>query len=186
MTAIQSKKQVRQEQKARLKSFLEEQPERKEAEEKALYEKFFSSPDWRSAQTIALTMAMPFEVATRPIMEAALKAGKTVLTARVEAGKQLSFVRIDEQTTFQPVGSFGLLEPVEGPVFDLSQIDLMLVPGLAFDQQTGQRLGFGGGYYDRVLADYPGATASLALSVQQRAGWLVDDFDQAVQTIISN
>ncbi|MCG4787991.1 5-formyltetrahydrofolate cyclo-ligase, partial [Roseburia faecis] len=74
----------------------------------------------------------------------------------------MEFVQIDEDTEFEETG-FGVLEPLAGMVLQPQEIDLIVVPGVAFTA-NGKRLGFGGGYYDRYLANYLGKTVSLALT----------------------
>lgn len=54
-----------------------------------------------------------------------------------------------------------------GQVVDKSEIDLIHVPGLVF-QSKASRIGYGGGYYDRYLADYTGKTVSTIYSIQQK------------------
>ena len=97
----------------------------------------------------------------------------------------MEFVAIDEDTTFEET-SFGVLEPVDGTVIPAEEIDLMVVPGVAFTT-TGKRLGFGGGYYDRYLANYQGATISLALNTQVAAEdeWEADPFDIRVNKVLT-
>lgn len=65
---------------------------------------------------------------------------------------------------------------------DKSEIDLIHVPGLVF-QSTGYRIGYGGGYYDRYLADFAGKTVSTIYSIQQKE-FQPDAFDQAVQEVL--
>jgi 5-formyltetrahydrofolate cyclo-ligase len=80
------------------------------------------------------------------------------------AGQRLRFHR----ATFQPLlperfgplvpGAFGLLEPAAtAPEVPIDALDVVIVPGLAFDAE-GRRVGFGGGFYDRTFGERGGAT----------------------------
>ncbi|MDP4171615.1 MAG: 5-formyltetrahydrofolate cyclo-ligase, partial [Bacillota bacterium] len=66
-----------------------------------------------------------------------------------------------------------------------SQIDLQIVPGLAFDT-AGFRLGFGGGYYDRYLKEFTGVTLSLAFVPQIIGNLPIEPHDIPVSKIITN
>lgn len=68
-----------------------------------------------------------------------------------------------------------------------NELDLIVVPGLAFALDSHARLGFGGGYYDRFLKKYPTKTIALANSrmVFEHAQWPVENFDVPIQTIIT-
>ena len=67
----------------------------------------------------------------------------------------------------------------------MKEIDLIVVPGLLFSSR-GFRIGFGGGFYDRYLADYQGETCSLVFSEQLYDDWEVEDFDIPVQKIYTD
>lgn len=67
------------------------------------------------------------------------------------------------------LGAYGILEPIEDKVIDKNEIDLVFVPGVAFDK-FGYRLGYGAGYYDRFLSDFKGIKVGLCYDFQ-----IVDD-----------
>jgi len=87
------------------------------------------------------------EVNLESFYEEQLKLGKTILLPRVE-GNQIKPVEWKgwQETT---ISSFGIREP-RGECFSTAKIDVVLVPGLAFDG-NGFRLGYGRGFYDRFL-----------------------------------
>ena len=99
--------------------------------------------------------------------------------------RQMEFVQIDEDTEFEETG-FGVLEPLAGKVLQPQEIDLIVVPGVAFTAD-GKRLGFGGGYYDRYLANYLGQTVSLALTTQlaDAVEWPVEDHDVMIGQVVN-
>lgn len=79
--------------------------------------------------------------------------------------KNLTFHQIYSFSDLRP-GPFGLLEPpVEHPKIELEKIELIFVPGVAFDL-TGGRIGYGGGFYDRVLSKVKGLKIGVAFSFQ--------------------
>ncbi|MBW1605669.1 5-formyltetrahydrofolate cyclo-ligase [Lactobacillus sp. Sy-1] len=151
-----------------------------------LYQQLFAHPDWQSAKTVAVTLSSAIELDTNPIIRQALSEGKRIVIPRTLPGFQMEFVTYDDQTQLFKT-RFGIMEPANGSGLAKALIDLIIVPGLAFASQTHDRLGFGGGFYDRYLADYQGATVSLALPAQlfDQPNWDVDRYDIKVQTIIS-
>lgn len=154
-------------------------------EERRLASKIFDTQEWLSAETIALTMSHSFEIDTAPLILHARHLGQKVVVPRTLPHHQMEFVTIDEGTDFVET-SFGVLEPEDGQVVTPDQIDLMVVPGIAFTL-AGDRLGFGGGYYDRYLDKYHGRTVSLAMTTQiaQPGEWEVDDHDHQIDHLIT-
>ena len=93
----------------------------------------------------------------------------------------MDFVVYDPQQLVKT--SFGLLEPQgDLEVVDVSQIDLIHVPGLAFTTE-GYRIGYGGGYYDRYLKHFSGHTLSTVYPCQIR-DFIPEDHDIPVQEVL--
>ena len=112
------------------------------------------------------------------MIQAALQLGKRICVPRTYPQGRMEFVEYDPDILEKT--RFGLLEPNEqGKVVDKAEIDLIHVPGLVF-QSKGYRIGYGGGYYDRYLADFAGKTVSTIYSIQHKK-FQPDVFDQAVQ-----
>lgn len=110
------------------------------------------------AGVVMAYLSMPEELDVDEIVRRGPDAGKTMLVPRVEAdvGRMIAIQCASLQAGLS-VSSYGIREPVAGEEFPVERIDLIVVPGLAFDR-AGNRLGRGGGYYDRFLAQ-PGLTA---------------------------
>lgn len=106
------------------------------------------APEIESATTIASYISYEFEPSTAEINEAFLRDGKVVVLPRMN-GDQLEWVRWDGDPT-QLVSKKKIMEPIGEALSDLSQIQAVIVPALKIDQ-SGFRLGQGGGFYDRAL-----------------------------------
>jgi len=114
------------------------------------------SPPWAKARIVALYMPIRGEVDTGLLHSRAWAEGKCVLLPRCIAGRrgEMELVVCKDTTDLAP-GLYGILEPLPAlPAIDLDDPKqaphLLMVPCLAVDRQ-GCRLGYGGGYYDRLL-----------------------------------
>jgi 5-formyltetrahydrofolate cyclo-ligase len=110
---------------------------------------FLSSAVYAAASTLALYCSIRSEVATSGLFAAAVQAGKRVLYPRT-VGATLEFVVVESLEALEE-SRFGICEPRSGEAFPLAAIDLLVLPGVAFDEK-GIRLGYGLGCYDRALA----------------------------------
>jgi 5-formyltetrahydrofolate cyclo-ligase len=122
---------------------------------------------FQAAKTVGLTIASFPEVDTVPLIEFCWENGKRVAVPKCNP--------LTHTMDFYEITSFDQLETVymklkepkvaETDYVSPESIDLMVVPGVVYSRE-GYRIGFGGGYYDRYLASYPGVTRSLAFAEQ--------------------
>ncbi len=129
-------------------------------------ERVMTSDLWRSAKTVGLYATTRTEIRTDGLFYEALRLGKTAAFPQV-LGDRLQFRVVNDVESLK-TGPFGIREPHSGDVVEASEMDLIILPGLAFDTQ-GVRLGYGRGYYDRALegrASGRGATAGLCYDFQ--------------------
>jgi 5-formyltetrahydrofolate cyclo-ligase len=115
-------------------------------------------PEFQRARTVLLFAAIDDEVDTWPILADALATGKAVAIPKIDRKRRMVDARElhDLEDGLAP-GIFGIMEPQGSEVVPPAAIDLVLVPARGFDR-AGNRLGRGGGYYDRYLAQ-PGLRA---------------------------
>ena len=134
------------------------------------------------AQTIVAYYALPDEVCTHQLLEELVAEGKTVLLPKVldEEGMELRRYQGPQDLC---EGAYHIMEPTGEAFPALSQIDIALIPGLAFDAQ-GHRLGRGKGYYDRFLTSFKGKTIGVCFDFQKVAEVPVDAHDIAVDRVV--
>lgn len=142
-------------------------------------------PQWKEAKTIALTKSMEIEFSTENIMILARNQGKQIVVPITFSNRQMRFAYWYPQTEFGK-NEFGIEEPIDPIWVNEEEIDLVIVPGLAYSKK-GERLGFGGGYYDCFLSQGEYDTVSLAYmeQVYETALWDVEKFDIPVEWVIT-
>ena len=118
--------------------------------------------DYKKAKTVAAFASTKGEIDTYPLLEGIMASGKKLALPHVSKDKtQLRFYEVTDLKKLSP-GEFGILCPEPVHAVPVDKIDLILVPGLAFDRK-GFRLGFGKGYYDRVLPQIRPDAISIGL-----------------------
>lgn len=158
----------------------------KQTIERKLTNQLINSDLWKHAKIIGITMAQGFEWDTKAIIDAAWKQGKIVCIPKCyPKEKELVFYQFESYDELEVV-YYHLLEPKpEAPKeINKARIDLLIVPGIVFDV-LGYRIGFGGGYYDRFLMDYPNKTISLVSTIQIVDHIPAESFDIPVQYLIT-
>ena len=150
-------------------------------------QQLYQTDVWMEASTIAITVSKAPEVDTFQIIRKGWEQGKRMVVPKCEPkSRKLNFRELKRFSELETV-YYGLLEPITTETESVSadEIDLVVVPGLAFSK-GGYRLGFGGGYYDRFLANYQGNTVSLAFKDQIVPEVPVESHDIPVQKIVSS
>ena len=146
-------------------------------------------PEFEVAPLVLTYVSYGTEVDTRALIDALLAEGRRVAVPRCDAAAHsMAFYEISCAKDLVP-GYHGIPEPVADiarPVTTAEMVgSVCLVPGLSFDGR-GQRLGYGGGYYDRFLAFYPGHKVGLCRSCQLSCTELPrDGHDVPVDFVVS-
>jgi len=142
-------------------------------------------PEWIVARSVLFYAPLPTEVDIWDLAMTALRLGKQVGLPRFDVDRKVySACRIRDPADIKP-GQFGIREAADrcAPL-ELNRLDLVLVPGLAFDLQ-GRRLGRGKGYYDQLLAAVRGKTCGVAFDEQIEREIPVEPHDVFVDCILT-
>jgi 5-formyltetrahydrofolate cyclo-ligase len=151
-------------------------------------QKLFQHPKWRASSTILCYVSFGSEVETHALIQEALRFKKRVIVPLHEAGSKET--PLSDLQRFGELGSShrGVLQvqPEFRHLVDPEIVDLTLIPGIAFDRQGG-RIGFGGGYFDRLLPKMPKAfRLALSFSAQMGATPLpLEKHDVRMQCIVT-
>lgn len=147
-----------------------------------------ASSEFNAAQTIHFYLATAVEVQTEEMIRETLRRKKRVVVPLVRP--ETNALTLSELIRFDPSqwqpGPYGIPEP--RPQYqrkvDPKEVDLWVVPGVAFDG-TGNRLGFGGGYYDRLLSGARGKKVGVAFEFQVVDRLPIEKTDHPVDLIIT-
>lgn len=183
---VNDKKALRKEVLARRNSLSFEEVKEKSA---AIAKKLFSLPEYASAGMVMYFLNFGKEVQTLTMVPATLSHGKRVVvpkTVHSERRMVLSEI-LDLEDDLAP-GLWNIPEPRPGKLRPVASeaIDLVIVPGVAFDEQ-GNRLGYGGGYYDRFFAGLRTGVplVALAFEIQVLPMVPVASWDRRVDLVIT-
>ena len=153
-----------------------------ENKSRVLGEKFAQTELYRQAKTIYGYLPYNQEVRTVPMLEQALRDGKQVAVPKVY-GEEMKFHYMTDLARVE-TGYAGIPEPFGDEPVAEDPNALVLMPGLAFDRE-GHRIGYGGGFYDKFLANEPGhPTVALCYDFQVLPRLETEEFDVPVDLVL--
>lgn len=159
----------------------------KKEKDNAIYEIIINGKEFIEAEVIFIYISFGKEVDTHNIIKYALKLGKKVCVPRVisrlNGMKALKISSLEELE----LSSYGILEPSDTAEEVKSQdMDLAIIPGLAFDLK-GDRIGYGGGFYDRFFSNTNLDIKKIALAYQFQIldRIPIEDHDMAIDCIVT-
>ena len=135
--------------------------EQRATESRVVFRRIENSDIFKQSSNVMLFASLPDELPTHRVIERWARA-KNVFLPRVK-GDDLEIIKFEPGSLKQ--GSFDILEPVGDDIVDPSVLDLVIVPGVAFDRH-GNRLGRGKGFYDRFLARTQAVTIAVCFDCQ--------------------
>lgn len=173
----------------RLRKTLADIP-REEVETKSLRaaHRLFEHPAYIKSEVIMVFLSLPTEIDTSPVVLRAWQDRKRVLAPKVSwSQRRMMPVEVRSLTDDLAVSQMGIREPVSGIPFPIGMIDLVIVPGLGFDEY-GHRLGRGRGFYDRFLAhpEFNGVACAMAFEDQMTPSVPVGPLDRHVDMLVTD
>jgi len=150
--------------------------------------RLFEQAEYIKAEVIMVFLSLANEIDTTPVVLRAWQSSKRVLAPKVSWNQRRMLpIEIRSLTDDLTVSTMGIREPATGIPFPISMIDLVLVPGLAFDEY-GNRLGRGRGFFDRFLAhpEFEGVACAMAFEEQMAAQVPVGPLDRRVDMIVTD
>lgn len=139
---------------------------------------------FQSAETVGLYMAIGGEVSLESLFAVCWQAGKRIcIPVFSPETKRYEMAEIKPETPCR-TGRYGIREPIAPSLVPMNDIDLVAVPGVAFDRH-GNRLGRGGGYYDRLLEGFRGHAVGVAFDFQLLPEVPTDKHDQSTGCIVT-
>lgn len=143
---------------------------------------------YKESRVILFYVSFGSEVDTLPLIERALKDDKKVLVPVTDKEKGILHLSHLQDLCELKRGTYGIMEP--GPEFlrfcPYQEVELAIIPGVVFDDK-GYRIGYGGGYYDRLLVHLKEDTYLVALAFEVQFGKKIpkEEHDQKVHCIIT-
>jgi 5-formyltetrahydrofolate cyclo-ligase len=149
---------------------------------KAIIDKLKNDNDYIKAKTVMFYVSKGNEVFTHDIIKEIIGKKKVVVPKMVD--HSICCCKLDDFDDMNE-SSLGILEPINEIKCDVSEIELIIVPGIVFDRE-GHRIGYGGGYYDKLLKDCNCKKIGLAFDLQIVNTIPADEWDEEMDKVISD
>lgn len=152
--------------------------------DEAIARHLMALPEFRAADHIFCFVSTAHEINTYPILEAILAAGKQLSVPRCTDANHIELRQITDLSLLLP-GAMGILEPPEtAPITDVDAVDFAVIPCMTCNH-AGQRLGHGGGHFDRFLSHYRGGTILLCRELLIRDEIPVEPHDYPIPWVLT-
>lgn len=153
-----------------------------------IYNKLINSELYLKAKNIFIYISFDKEIETKRIINKALNDKKKVYIPKIYIDdKSMKAIRLNSFEDLKE-NSMGILEPMDDSHYiDKKELDLIIVPGVVFDL-SGNRIGYGGGYYDRYLEDIKEISNKVVLAYDLQVIDFIEpeDHDIRIDYIITN
>lgn len=160
----------------------------KKKKDRAIEERVVNFNEFKFARTVFFFASFRSEVDTFSMIRRALDENKRIVLPKVE-GQNLGLYEIKSPDELAP-GYMGIPEPsvlTEDRKITIDDVDLIIIPGAAFDE-TGNRIGYGGGFYDRLLAELQHPVPVIAPTYEEQVidSVTVETHDKKVSIIVTD
>ncbi|MBI3385915.1 5-formyltetrahydrofolate cyclo-ligase [Candidatus Gottesmanbacteria bacterium] len=150
----------------------------------AICQKLIKLPQLARVRTICVFFSLEGEVDIRPFISTLFRLGKIVLALKVKNKRELEIRKLTSLSELV-IGVYRVQEPADTcEVVPKKSVDLFLVPGICFDRH-GYRIGWGKGYYDRLLADVATDKIGVAYRAQVVADVPHTSYDVRMSAVVT-
>ncbi len=158
--------------------------EERREKDREIFNNLMSMPEIQKARSVMIYLSFGSEVDTFRILEELLKSGKSVYAPVTDPKTcHMTAVRVENQADLKR-GAYGVAEPGGNTSLAPQELDVILIPGLVFDE-SGGRIGYGAGYYDRFLRKTNAVKAALCYELQLVEKAETDPWDENVDCIVT-
>ncbi len=148
-----------------------------------IFNKLIALREFKEAKTVFTYVSWAEEVDTRKFIKFALKEGKQVFVPKIDLKKKQMDIHQIKSLKELKKGTYNILEPC-GTMTKKKDFDIIIIPGLGFDRKKN-RLGRGGGYFDKFLKNAKGLKVALCFKEQICSKVPVQKHDIKINTLIS-